>query len=296
MRSGIKYDKVMLNFSGGYDSLAAAIILAPEAAELELVTFRVLTSTAHRLAKRNVTRLIKEFPGTKITHKTIDVRDVQKKLLSGFSSFADKYSAEWAPMGLWCCSCQLTMRAASIIYCARNGIKYCADGATRMEYYHSSHKIKVINQVKDLFAEYGIEYFNPVYDFPDDTEDLLRKKGYRTGIEIFAMKTIQPLCWVAFFSNIRQQASPLGTPETIVASYVRDMVPRMRELIDLRLKEKGKSGMDAGSGGSVRIEYIGGKPEGKGINSAHEALAGTLKTLFWPVYAVFGSVVKRRFR
>ena len=291
-----RLDRVMLNFSGGYDSLATAVILAPCVEQLDLVTFRLLNEKAIFLAKRNVDKLKSEFPDTRIIHSVVDARDAQRELLAGFSQAVEGFSAAWAPMGLWCCTCHLAMRTASILYCVRKNIRYCADGAARKEYHHSSHKISVINQMKDLFSEYGIEYLNPVYDFPGWVKDFLRGRGYKVGIEVFSMKTTQTFCWVSFFSNIRQQSSPSATPENVVAVYVRGMIPRVRALIDRKLREKGFPAEGLRGMSPVQIDYVGGEAPWTGVSGTQKALSRILNVLFWPVYKVFNAVVTKRFR
>ncbi|MDD4956418.1 MAG: hypothetical protein PHH49_01735 [Candidatus Omnitrophica bacterium] len=289
-------DKVMLNFSGGYDSLTAATVLAGKAKEVHLVTFRVLTEVFLGLSRSNLAHLEREHPDTKFVHKIVDIRGVQKKLLEKYPENCASFGSEWSPLGMWCCTCQLSMRAASILYCLEHGITVCADGATRAEYHHSSHKVGFINAIRGLYHGYGLEFINPIYDLNVKTRKYLKDKGYRTGFEVFSTKYIQPLCWFTFFSNLRQRVSPAATREGTVAKYVEMMMPVIRGVVEDGIK---KRGMDiAAPGGEKRCpadlleeEYVPSDAEVKTVSRT----ALCLRMIFAPFYIIFNWLVRRRY-
>ena len=286
-----RFDKVMLNYSGGYDSLTAAIVLAGKAKAIHLVTFKVLTGIFTGLSAKNLKKLRKDFPDVEFVHKVVDIRDVQEKMLSGFAENCMKYRDKWASLGLWCCTCQLSMRAASIIYCLENGITWCADGSTKSEYHHASHKVEFINKIRELYSEYGLRFFNPVYDFERDPRDFLKRKGYTVGIEVFSVKKIQPFCFFTFFSLVRQMASPDATPEKVVAEYVGSMIPVMRKTVDEDLEEKGIDKSSIKKTDLTEEDFIRYSPPKQMKISRHKWSALVLWIVVSPFYFLFDLTV-----
>lgn len=290
MTNDVKYDKVMLNFSGGDDSLTAAYVLAGQTRELHLVTFKVLSEMFLSLAKVNLEKLREDFPDTKIIHQTVDMRPVQRKVFHSYFEYCDEFSRKWAPIGRWCFSCQLSMRAASVPYCIRNGIKVCADGSTKAEYYHASHKAKIVNREKKLMAGYGIRFIVPVYDFPEETRSFLKRKGYKIGREIYAVKSTQPFCFFTFFQVVRQKASRSETPEDAVVEYLDRITPDLKAVIDGELDALG---IDRESIRPVELPddfFV----SGEGIDHMDlegKYLALALKFLLTPAYFLFDMVI-----
>lgn len=235
-----KCEKIALNYTGGYDSLTAAITLAPRTKELHLLTFIPYGEKFQFLSTRNLEKLKKDFSGTVIIHKVIDNRSLQKRILRDFPQRCMEFGADWAPLGVWCCTCQLAIRTGSLIYCIENGITSCADGSGRDQYFHSSHKVRVINSIKALYGEYGVKFITPIYDLDIDKRDLLKKKGYIVGVDVLGVsKTIQPFCFFGIFGPLRQMASDHRTDEGTIADYVDSKIGELRKMIDEHLKENG---------------------------------------------------------
>jgi hypothetical protein len=290
MANSEKYDKVMLNFSGGDDSLTAAYVLAGVSKELYLVTFKVFSETLLSLSKVNLEKLRRDFPDTKITHEILDMRPVQRKVLRSYFDSCEEFSRKWAPIGRWCFSCQMSMRVASVSYCLKNGIKVCADGAIKAEYFHASHKVAVVNREKKLFAGYGIRFVVPVYDFPEETRVFLKRKGYRIGREIYALKSTQPFCFFTFFQVVRQRAHRSATPEDVVAEYFDRIMPDLKNVIDGELDAFGIAKSQISPIGLPADFFV----SAEGINHAElhgKPAAVILKFLLMPVYALFDLVI-----
>ena len=93
---------------------------------------------------------------------------------------------------LICLGCKLAMHVHTIILCKQNNVTLVADGNTKKQNKYPEQSDKAIELIRDLYAKYGIEYINPIYNLgkKDIKYELLDR-----GI------TIQPLEDTCLFSN-----------------------------------------------------------------------------------------------
>ena len=227
----IKYDKIAVSYSGGYDSLVAAIETAAVTKEVHLVTYRTYSTVLVKNSKRNVENLRKKFPDVKFIHTIIGVKKIHRKMLTDFVDACIDYRKKGVDSkGMWCCACHMGMRTALLIYCLENNIPACVDGAIRSQSFFSSSNPKVINKIKKLYAEYGIKFLNPIYDLEIDKREFLKEKGYTVGYDVFGVsKTIQPFCFFGLGPIVK-----LGHPVSGegLAGFIEQKIPGSKAIVD----------------------------------------------------------------
>jgi hypothetical protein len=71
-----------------------------------------------------------------------------------------------------CGLCKLTKHIRTLIYCLDNGVRHVCDGANQGMYLFPDQMNRVIEETKKMYANFKIEYFNPVFGFegPQDID------------------------------------------------------------------------------------------------------------------------------
>jgi len=158
-----KGEEVSVLFSGGSDSALAAALCCQRFRKVHLLTFHHSGMRHEGKSKINVERLQDKFGKDKIQHRLIDIEEPFRRLYSA-SYFRDllHYGVFLAPAT--CNICQLAMHTQTILYSLENGIRFACDGYKR----EKAHVYIVMAQegqrlLTNLYKEYGISYFSPVY-------------------------------------------------------------------------------------------------------------------------------------
>lgn len=226
-------------FSGGFDSTITAIHLAQVYDCIHLVTYKNHGLTGVWRSSIHATELAERHGKDRVIHFRDDIRPIHRRMLKGFFDDYWEYCKGAAP-GIMCLSCKIAMHIRTIIYCLEHGITQSCDGAQRAQSSHPEMMVGVLNALRELYAHYGIRYFNPIYDFgfTDDKIKYLRERGYTIGMMVGqASKSVQPMCWVGPFSTVWHFSAPYQQED--MERYVRDKTPYAIALIDELLKEKG---------------------------------------------------------
>lgn len=155
-------------FSGGTDSTAATALVAPEYDRLHLLTYRHSGLAHVENSRTNLMTLQTRFGRDKFTHEIFDIDKLFKA-----ATYADYLSGlrRYGFFALASCGfCKLAMHVRTIVYCLDNAVTEAADGANvNMSHFPAQMK-EVLEPLRDLYAQFGIRYTNPVfeYDYPEN--------------------------------------------------------------------------------------------------------------------------------
>lgn len=174
-------------YSGGTDSTCVAALLAERSRHMHLLTFD--RSGFHNIqnSAEGVQRLVERFPEIRFEHKILKIDRIFNRL--AFQDYLSRLRRFGLMMLQNCTFCALANHFRALHYCLEHGIRTVADGATRELRFLPSHMEKPIEKLRALYAEYGIEYLTPVYDFDipreiDFFDKLKMEKDGQTGVEI----------------------------------------------------------------------------------------------------------------
>jgi len=174
-------------FSGGTDSTCVAALMAERSRRIHLLTFDRAGFHNIQNTTEGAKRLVERFPEVKFEHKILKIDRVFNRL--AFQDYLPRLRKFGLRMLQNCTLCALANHFRALHYCLEHGIQTVADGATRELRFLPSHMEKPIERVRALYAEYGIEYLTPVYDFDipreiDFFDKLRMEKDGEKGVEI----------------------------------------------------------------------------------------------------------------
>jgi len=165
--SQINMTTAAMRFSGGKDSMLAALRLGPRCKNLDLLTFSTRMIADADTSRVNATHLIEMLaPTTRVSHDIIDIDGTVRYL--------------YQPRGWWdnwrrygshacCCmcnACDLAMIVHTVMHCARYGIALAFDGASHTEFagFMDDWGLPKIHEFAGI---YGVRWEFPVYDEED---------------------------------------------------------------------------------------------------------------------------------
>ena len=153
---------VAVMFSGGFDSTAAAALVAGDFDRVHLVTCKHSGLSRVEDSSVNVVRLKEFFGREKFVHRILEMDALYRKVsLDGYLGNIRKYG--FLTLGN-CGLCKLAMHLRTLVYCADEGIEWVADGASKHTDYFPAQMAPVIEELKAMYRRFNITYFNPVYD------------------------------------------------------------------------------------------------------------------------------------
>jgi len=249
--------EVVIQFSGGIDSLYAAHYLASKYDRIHLMTFN--KGYLHFALKANQANinLLKSLHGEdKFVYSFIDIKDLFKEMaVKAYKETKSQYGNEIA----WCVPCRASMMLRSIIYALENEIPEFTDGAN-WEQAPDGERVLVtadnypefLEVIKNFAREYKVGYLPVLYDLNTrkerrdellglgakiDFNSLDRKK--KSIFDIFNKnfyKRYQPIClsgylihWKRNFFNVKEEMTAEMTVnsikpklETIGKKYISD--------------------------------------------------------------------------
>ena len=180
-------NEVALMFSGGIDSLLAAVLLQQEYDRVHLLTFKKgYLEVGLKNSLPNIEKLKKIYGEEKFTNKIINI----KKMVRKFSiKTLLKDRGHYEMEVVWCVACRTTMNTAAMIYALENNLAAISDGSNREQIPGEKHLTgtaenypSVVDQLKKFTSEYAVDFATPVYDFGDREER--RNKLKELGFEI----------------------------------------------------------------------------------------------------------------
>lgn len=185
---------VTVLFSGGIDSTYAAWTQIPLFDHIQLITFiRKGIKNPHNV-QAGIEQLCKAFPDKEITHELIDYEDIYQKVtphkekkdvqnrvleqeisplwedvrgkIDGYESYCKKRNELF--FANECLQCKIAMHIAAIKFCRENNINNLCDGSNVEQLDDGSQLEDVKNIAQDIFREYGINYYFPVFHIPGE--------------------------------------------------------------------------------------------------------------------------------
>jgi hypothetical protein len=157
-------EKCILNFSGGTDSTCVAALLTERFQEIHLLTFFEEGTKNSPAPLANVERLQKHFPKTKFIHSLLSTDKLVRAISYRryFTRLQRHGFFQLATPGFSSLSWQLR----AIVYAKQHGIQHIADGLTRELMQFPGHRDEVIAEFRKLHASFGLQYENPVREWP----------------------------------------------------------------------------------------------------------------------------------
>ena len=180
-------NEVVLMFSGGIDSLLAAVLLAKEYDKVHLLTFKKgYLEFGLKNSLPNIGRLKALCGEEKFIHKIVNIKPLVRRF-SIRSIIRDRFRYETEVV--WCVACRTTMNTAAMLYALENKLAAVSDGSNREQIPGEKHLTgtaenypSVVDRLKDFALSHGVEFATPVYDFGDREER--RRKLSELGFEI----------------------------------------------------------------------------------------------------------------
>lgn len=177
-------EKVLVLFSGGYDSMLTTCLLIEKNYHPILVNYH----TGFHVCYDDISRVYNAF---KICYKDkidyIGSINISEDYFDNYSIWKDlngnevnnKYGVI-PPSQLTCLSCRSSMYFNAIKYCLVNNIHYIAEGAKQSQLF-SIEQVPMVLEYKNFCSKYGIELLLPVFYAPDDKEEMFTEIFQRFG-------------------------------------------------------------------------------------------------------------------
>lgn len=154
---------VVVQFSGGSDSSLTAFRMSQQFDMVHLLTFRHFGQVNVENSKKSFDILDAKFPG-KFRHSIIDISELFEKIYN-HKYWINLIKYRTLQMQFPCFACQACFHVKTIVYCKNNHIADVRDGANTEYEEASPMQIKVVkNEIKKLYADYGIVHDSPVYE------------------------------------------------------------------------------------------------------------------------------------
>jgi len=130
--------------------------------KVHLLTFRHNGQVSIENSRTSFDILDKKLPG-KFVHVITDVNEMLEKIYyRRYLRNLMKYGT--LQLQFVCFACQACFHVNTIVYCKRNNINDVRDGANTEYEEASPMQIEIVkNEIKKLYAEYGIRHDSPVY-------------------------------------------------------------------------------------------------------------------------------------
>lgn len=210
-------EKVLILFSGGADSTAAAAYYLLKNYYAELVTFDNGAQRAMGNSEEKARAIIARFPD-RCSWKIFNCIALFHKIaIKNLEQDVTKYG------NLICCGCKLAMLAQAVIYCAATGIKTIADGFVKTQTYYPEQTPEYIEVTRKFAAEYGITYEHPLYRM---RAEKIRELAVEAGIPP------EPLQAECLFGLNK-------TKNSRIREYTTVKLPDVRSYITRKLKDTG---------------------------------------------------------
>jgi hypothetical protein len=157
-----KKASVCILFSGGSDSSLTAYRMSQEFECVHLLTYRQIGQLNIDNSRISFAILNEKFPG-KFIHTLIDINKMFRTIYyRRYIRNMIKYRT--LQMQFTCFACQACFHIHTIIYCLQKGIRDVRDGANTEYEEASPMQIPIVkNEIKKLYADYGILHDSPIY-------------------------------------------------------------------------------------------------------------------------------------
>ncbi|MGB8951068.1 MAG: 7-cyano-7-deazaguanine synthase [Candidatus Aminicenantales bacterium] len=248
-------NEVAVLFSGGIDSLLAAVVLQANYERVHLITFdKGYLEFGIKNNVRNVEKLTAVFGKERITHEVVNLKKLMKRIYRGLLRERKRYNMETR----WCVGCRLAMNTGGLIYALEHGLAGYADGSNREQVPSEDSPVgtaenfpSIVERLRTFAGEYGVAFFTPVYDYGSREERRAKLRDLGFEIDYLSLdhskrlkgmmtkdvlRRSQPMCFSGWL--IHWKRNLLGKPieqdeaktldyvilkqENVVRSYLKD--------------------------------------------------------------------------
>lgn len=159
----MNYKETVIMFSGGTDSTLAAALEAKKFDRVHLVTYdRFGLSDIHN-SQVNVRKLKDKFGANKFVPHIVKIDKLTEYV------FYERYLHNLRHHGFFllsiCGLCKLAMHIRTLIFCLDNKIGNVSDGANQGMYLFPEQISTIIDELKQLYARFNINYGTPVFNY-----------------------------------------------------------------------------------------------------------------------------------
>ncbi|MFA5260514.1 MAG: hypothetical protein WC450_04735 [Candidatus Omnitrophota bacterium] len=172
-------------FSGGTDSTLTAALMADRFQKVHLVTYTRYGFFSVGNTKLNARKLMDKYGKDRYVHHIINIDALTEHV------FYERYWHNLSRYGFFvlsiCGLCKLAMHMAAVVFCLEHKIANVCDGANQGMYLFPDQMSVILQEYKNMYARFQINYFNPVFDFdsPPDTGflDRLHFESVQSGMD-----------------------------------------------------------------------------------------------------------------
>lgn len=181
-------NELVLLFSGGTDSNYTAVLMKEKYRNIHLVTYDRFGFLNTKNSLSSAQALRDKFGMGKFSHRIINIDALFKKI--SYSNYVQDLLKYRFFVLLTCGLCKLAMHWQTIIYCLENNIKEVCDGSNQEMKTDPSQNEKILKEMKLLYDEFGIVYFNPIFN---ESREVREKTIFDLGLS-----PVQHTKWTRF--------------------------------------------------------------------------------------------------
>jgi 7-cyano-7-deazaguanine synthase in queuosine biosynthesis len=255
-------NEVAVMFSGGIDSLLAAVVLLEKYDKVHLVTFdKGYLEFGVRNNVPNAERLKATFGADRISHEILDIKDVVRRIsVSRVWKDRKGYNMETR----WCVGCRVSMQTSAMIYALDHDLVGYADGSNREQIPSQDNLTgtaenypSIVNRTKNFAMEYAVHFITPTYEYGSREGRRSKLKALGFDIDYLSqdhskkvsglmtkevMKRSQPMCFSGWIIHWKRNllGKPVEQNETMTVDYVaKKQQSIVREVVRDHFKNKG---------------------------------------------------------
>jgi len=157
--------EIVVLYSGGTDSTLTAALMAEEFEKISLVTYDRFGFFSTTNTELNFQKLKSKFSKVKFTHHIIGIDKLSKYVF--YEHYLRNFIKHRFFLLSTCGLCKLAMHIRTIVFCLENKISNVCDGANKGMRLFPAQMKRVIEETKKMYAKFGINYMNPVFDFQE---------------------------------------------------------------------------------------------------------------------------------
>ncbi|MGD0783540.1 MAG: 7-cyano-7-deazaguanine synthase [Candidatus Aminicenantales bacterium] len=191
-------NEVAVMFSGGIDSLLAAVLLLQTYDKVHLITFdKGYLEFGVKNNIPNVDRLKAKFGADRVHHEIIDLKKIVKRIAyKKLRKDRKKYNLETR----WCVGCRLGMNTGGLLYALEHGLVGYADGSNREQIPSEANLTgtaenypSIVNRNKNFAAEYAVNFLTPTYEYGSREDRRLKLSELGFDIDFLSLDTTKKL-------------------------------------------------------------------------------------------------------
>jgi len=255
-------NEVAVMFSGGIDSLLAAVVLQEKFDKVHLITFdKGYLEFGVKNNLPNVERLQKTFGEDRIRHEVVDIKKLVKRIsVKKIRKDRKLYNLETR----WCVGCRLGMNTGGLLYALEHDLVGYADGSNREQIPSEGNLAgtaenypSIVNRLKKFAMDYAVHFMTPTYEFGsrENRRNKLKELGFdidylsldhSKSIKGLMTKEVmhrsQPMCFSGWLIHWKRNllGKIVEQDETMTVDYVAKKQDNVvRELIRDYFEDKG---------------------------------------------------------